>query len=367
MTSPPFKPTHWQQNVISAIGVTRRSKHVNSMTYLAAAVATDFACFADKTGLLFRSTQDTADLLGASRSKVREAIEQLKRAGLVEISETKKVSNKKSIGRNATTYQLRMVSIDALLNGEDSDNDLAPIGAKTNEAIVAPIGAIDLAPIGATTVEERVNGAGARVNARTAPTITTVSVPYSATSESDGESAPDGALATLEPDTEPSRDDYPTLGSDEFGQPVTLEDLASLDHEERSANADSGPDQFIKVGYSIERMQELHGERLADPDQFNNDLLDGFYDGDPQAARRAAHTAAALLYEAGHDAPDLWPDHLRIALGMIREVTELCGLRFDPESVRSDYIRLIGQEWRSISDAHEKQNATDNFGEAANG
>lgn len=102
------------------------------------------------------------------------------------------------------------------------------------------------------------------------------------------------------------------------GEPVTLADLDRIEAEERAAVvalafSPSDP-EADPVADAADAWAALHGAALDDAETFALDVLDGFPDGDPDAATRAATTGARLLMACGSSraAVPIWAEHREI-------------------------------------------------------
>jgi hypothetical protein len=340
-----FRSKWWSRNALDAICASRRTApSAERMTFLCAAVAMDWMCFADRDGLLFRSAEDTAQAIGAAESNVREAASQLLRAGLAEIPlGLKKQSGKKTKGRDATTYRLLFVDISRLYGGGKSEAISAYIGAENQEAISAPIGGGISAPIGADTVGRTGKGAGARLNAPPAPVyhpnVVLLTSDYNDAAVINGggarERAPALTAAELEDRLEPvtlhlpnAADTDPEAVTEiEDGRgPVTLADLERLAAEEQAAkNAEAldallEPDPITKAAADL---AVLFGDNLADPHRMACDLFEAFAEGDPEAADRAAGFVARSMRAAGSNAAaaPIWNATHKIVCDMVLDAS----------------------------------------------
>lgn len=282
-----FQHRQWEKRVLSALSTSRREGNPKArMGFLVTAVAMDWAGWADRDGVFFRSAQDTADAIGAAVSNVRDAIKMLIDAGLAEVLVgTKKQTSKRAKGRDATTYRLLMADNFHLHGGNNSDGISAPVGANNSEAFSAPVGAGFSAPTGAPIIERTLEGAGARVNAPPAPVSNT-------------------DVVLFEEDHDEVEKD---VGARERAPVIPL--VSDPQNEAAEEPREDGGDPFADA---LAELDALHGDEIGDVEGYLYDLIDGFHDGDRAASQRAARLAAKLLLGAGSGALGIWFTHRRI-------------------------------------------------------
>lgn len=348
-----FQSLKWLRNVLDVMAAARiHSTGQGRPTFLAAAVATDMACFAGKNGLLFRSEEDQAKAVGASLSNIREARNWLRRAGLAEaIKVEKDTEGKNRKGRDATDFRLHMIGIQEAIyrlhTGGKSSSFSAPMQAVNDGAFTAPIQAALSACMQAPTVERTGKGAGARSRAAPAPTVAPVTSVVLIDTEDHiitdahqkrapeavepplGASAADPCqiiAADIEPPETrpfapvseaeielPGQVAEPDRGDDLVSpEPVTLDDLDRLDREKRAAleapplTSDEdlswmteGEPDYLQIALDeLADFQPVRGMSVA---EFAEAWALAFIDrGNPAFAERATSaTRAAMSNRAG--------------------------------------------------------------------
>lgn len=335
-----FKSLRWCRNVLDVLAASRKPNSRDRMTFLATAVAMDWACFADKDGLLFRAASDTARAIGAAESNVRDAAEMLVRYGLAEVPEdVKKQTGKKKKGRDAKTYRLLMVDVSRLHRGGNDNAFSSPVQAENQTTVSAPVGAPFSAPMGATTVGRTDKGAGA-LGARPAPTsdqgcsavievdhhldtdatcgLTALEAPTPASSDRASEIEMDARPFAGEPDT--FADLLPDGAADgsgrdtEYGEPITLVDL------DRLVAAERGDDMRAFAIDAADRLAALHGPSFP-ADEFVKAFTAGFIGGDFAARDLAARWTAQLIIAMPKDsARGAWSDHCAALLSLLHRI-----------------------------------------------
>lgn len=167
-------------------------------------------------------------------------------------------------------------------------------------------------------------------------------------------SAPDGPNVTLS-DLSPRR----SASEEEkyVGTLVTLADLERLAAEERAAidtaQVDPSDTCFTNAPemdpevLACEALAALHGDALADPEGFVIDVLDGFPEGNIEAADRAARISARLLLCSGDRASFAWRDHRNIVRLLFQNLTGSTELA---DAAAADFhacVAAVGEEIKS--------------------
>lgn len=292
----------------------------------------------EATGILvaWPSMRTIAKLLGLFRSRVERGLKLLEETGHVSVDRPEK---RGATHHNRYTLHFDNGRTDAAIDEEengrtDAANSKDPIGRTTvansigrtdaanDGGVIGRIGADAMAaPVGPNLLDNPLEGAGA-LCARPAP-ISTVEVEDDDQgidlifSETDaetgardrarqpevGSSAPFSA-SDHSPAAVPSTEEFHAV---EVGF-VTLHDLDRLAAEERAAEAaetaivDACDNEADPVDNAANALKALHGSALDDPLGLASDLLDGFPEGDPEAADRAATFVAKALRRAGSNA-----------------------------------------------------------------
>lgn len=141
------------------------------------------------------------------------------------------------------------------------------------------------------------------------------------------------------------------------GTPVTLADLERLAAEERAAidtaQVDPPDTCFSQAPepdpevLASEALAALHGDALADPEGFVIDVLDGFPEGNIEAADRAARISARLLLRSGDRASLVWRDHRNIVRLLFQNLTGSTELA---DAAAADFhacVAAVGEEIKS--------------------